>query len=328
MENINDLIYAYSLGCLDSDEFQSLNSQLDNSEEEEGKELGEYQNLVSLLPCTLTLENPDPALKDNVAKKLYRLKDEIKAQRQKNKPIVNIPEAKEESEQDKSLKEPEEILPIENNTLTDNLIEEKEVQQFINGPLELPSSNKLSKTIPVIPNKKNNSYTIWGAVLFFILVIGIMIAYMKVSFVTNNLNDEVDKLKKEVGSLNVKLIGNQEIQEMLQSPDVQVINLKGENNNPNSSGKLIIGSDRGTGYIQFYQMPVIPEDKLFQLWVGISGNYIKLKSFHPSDTIGFYSFKILNLPKGDEINFSVTEEPSKNSIAPSNKVFLRGTLVP
>src|SRR5665647_3673520 len=104
MENINDLIYAYSLGCLDKEELERLKSLNDSTEELDFKELGEFQNLVSLLPSTLTLENPDPQLKDNVAKKLYRLKDEIKAQRQKNKPISNIPETKEENESDSTLK--------------------------------------------------------------------------------------------------------------------------------------------------------------------------------------------------------------------------------
>jgi hypothetical protein len=155
-----------------------------------------------------------------------------------------------------------------------------------------------------------------------------MIAYLKISLDTNNLNNEVDKLKKEVGDLNIKLIGNQEIQEMLQSPEVQVINLKGTDLSSNSFGKLIIGSDRGTGYIQFSQMPAISEDNLFQLWASISREYIKLKAFQASDTIGFYSFKLLNLPKGDDINFIVSEESSSGSMTPSNKIYLRGTFTP
>jgi hypothetical protein len=75
-------------------------------------------------------------------------------------------------------------------------------------------------------------------------------------------------------------------------------------------------------------MPSIPEDKLFQLWVNISGNYISLKSFQSADTMGFYSFKMLTLPKGEGINFRITEEPVSGVTTPGNKVYLQGLLNP
>ena len=327
MENINDLIYAYSLGCLDKEDLEILMSQDNSNEDLNSKELGEFQNLVSLLPSTLTLETPDPELKDNVAKKLYRLKDEIKAQRQKNKPISNIPETKEENEPEATLNESE-LHPVENSVFTDNQIEDNEAQKFVEGTLDLANIQNLPPSLSTIPVKKNYNINVWAIVLILLLVIAAVIAYLKISVVTNNLNNEVDKLKKEVGNLNIKLIGNQEIQEMLQSPEVQVINLKGTDFSPSSFGKLIIGSDRGTGYIQFSQMPVISEENLFQLWAGISREYIKLKAFQSSDTMGFYSFKLLNLPKGKEINFLVSEESSTESTNPSNKIYLRGTFTP
>src|ERR1017187_10859161 len=102
MENINDLIYAYSLGCLDNEELQLFREHFDSGEELNNQKLGEFQNLASLLPTLLTIEIPDPQLKDNVAKKLYRLKDEIKAQRQKNKPSLNVQETIKEIGPDRS----------------------------------------------------------------------------------------------------------------------------------------------------------------------------------------------------------------------------------
>lgn len=327
MENINDLIYAYSLGCLDKEELEKLKSLNNDEKELNFKELGEFQNLVSLLPSTLTLETPDPQLKDNVAKKLYRLKDEIKAQRQKNKPISDIQETQEIPEPDSTLKEPE-LQPAENSVFHDNQIDDNDAQKFVEGTLDLVSNRNISSSISTIPVNRKNNLNIWAVILIFILIAGFIIAYLEFSLATKHLYNEVDKLKKEIGDLNIKLIGNQEIQEMLQSPEVQVINLKGTDFSPNSFGKLIIGSDRGTGYVQFSQMPAISEDKLFQLWAGISGEYIKLKAFPASDTMGFYSFKIQNLPKGDEINFWVSEESSTGSITPGSKIYLRGIFTP
>src|SRR5664280_2431684 len=154
MENLNDLIYAYSLGCLNPEEHQKFLEHINSSDELNIQALGEYQNLASLLPSILTIENPDPQLKDNVAKKLYRLKDEIKAQRQKNKPITNIPETKEENEPESTLKEPE-LQPIENRAFTDNQIEDNEAQKFVEGTLDLANNKNLTPSLSTIPVKKN-----------------------------------------------------------------------------------------------------------------------------------------------------------------------------
>ena len=327
MENLNDLIYAYSLGCLNPEEHQKFLEHLDSGEELNIQALGEYQNLVSLLPTILTIENPDPQLKDNVAKKLYRLKDEIRAQRQKNKPSLNNHESKEEKKQDSSIKEPE-ILTSENTVFKSPSPEEYDFQNIVGETIDLSSNKKISPTRPIVPIQKNYRTVIWGAVLFSLLVIGIIVTYLNISLKTNNLNNEIENLKKEVGNLNIQLIGSQEIQEMLQSPDVQVVNLKGTSFNPQSFGKLIIDTEKGVGYIKLAQMPSIPEDKLFQLWVNISGNYISLKSFQSADTMGFYSFKMLTLPKGEGINFRITEEPVSGVTTPGNKVYLQGLLNP
>jgi hypothetical protein len=392
MDNINDLIYAYSLGCLDHEEHQKFVEYFYSGEEFNFLELGEYQNLASLLPSILTIETPDPQLKDKVAKKLYYLKDEIRAHRQKNKPSLKIQDAKKEELNFSGTEKPEdeitagfedqalvdqpiiktsdffsppqntqimdreesnlnkpynseekfvpeenrknsslietEISTLENSTRNPILSEENNVQNIVGRTIDLTSKKIIPPTPPTKPVKKNYSIMIGGTVLFFLLVIGIIVTYLNITSKTNNLNNEVEKLKNEVGNLNIQLIGSQEIQEMLQSPDVQVINLRGENFNPNSFGKLIIGSDKGVGYIRFAQMPAIPENKLFQLWVSISGNFISLRTFKASDTLGFYSFKMLSLPKGDDISFRITEEPASGSTTPSDKVYLIGILNP
>jgi|ERR1035441_2959035 hypothetical protein len=327
MENINDLIYAYSLGCLDNEELQLFREHFDSGEELNNQKLGEFQNLASLLPTLLTIEIPDPQLKDNVAKKLYRLKDEIKAQRQKNKPSLNVQETIKEIGPDSSLTEPE-ILTSENSEFKSAQEEESDIQKIVEVTNSLMSITEIPPIHQTIPVKKNYKSMIWGVVLFFLLAIGIIAIYLNISSKTNSLANEVEQLKKEIGSLNTQLIGSQEIKEMLQSPDVQVINLRGTNYSPNSFGKLILGSDKEVGYIQFARMPVIQEEKLFQLWVSVSGSYISLRTFQASDTMGFYSFKMLNLQKGDNINFLITEESSSGSIVPSNKVYLQGKFNP
>jgi hypothetical protein len=71
-----NLLHAYALGSLNNQDVKELKSYLKSGSEFEWAELGEYQNLAALLPSILNLENPPAKLKDKVARKLYRIRDE------------------------------------------------------------------------------------------------------------------------------------------------------------------------------------------------------------------------------------------------------------
>jgi predicted nucleic acid-binding Zn ribbon protein len=105
-----EFLYAYSLGCLDEDDLINFKNFLNSDEDYYWQELGEFQNLSSLLPSILPVEKPDPEVKDKVARKLYRIRNEIKAKRDKLKKGLKAPEAVIE----KVIEPPkEEILPEE-----------------------------------------------------------------------------------------------------------------------------------------------------------------------------------------------------------------------
>jgi hypothetical protein len=80
-----EFLYAYSLGCLDEEDLINLKNFIKSNEDYYWQELGEFQNLSSLLPSILPVEKPDPEVKDKVARKLYRIRNEIKAKRDKLK---------------------------------------------------------------------------------------------------------------------------------------------------------------------------------------------------------------------------------------------------
>ena len=77
-----ELLYAFSLGCLSKNDFDIFVSILENNEPFAYEELGEFQNLAALLPAMLNIETPAPEVKDKVARKLYRLQEEIKKKKE------------------------------------------------------------------------------------------------------------------------------------------------------------------------------------------------------------------------------------------------------
>lgn len=72
-----EIMHAYAAGCLDHQDLIPLLETLDNEGELTNAELGELQNLTSLLPAILMIENPPASAKDSIAKKLYAIREEI-----------------------------------------------------------------------------------------------------------------------------------------------------------------------------------------------------------------------------------------------------------
>lgn len=399
MENFNDFLFPFSLGCLDKEDRKNLKEYIENGGDFNFQELGEYQNLVSLLPCILNIETPDPLLKDDVARKLYKLKDEIKAQRNKNKSIPRVQELTKETtpekprfeiskefedfplfesiNEDDVVKKPEKtidrgkdmsqlyktynpedevdnedkvlsnenqehLLPEDNYTHEDNSdfeIEQQTKKPFYEitnqKPLHVEEDNienvirdanpPMSKSDFDKP-KVNYGMMLIVFLLFFLVVIGLLIGYWKISTDVKEYKNDVEKLNKQISSLTMRLSSSQEIDQMLQSPNVQIINLKGTNLNSSGYGKLIISPENGKGYIQLAQMPTLPDDKTFQLWISVSGNFMPLETFHASEKMEYYSFKMPSLPHGYDVSFLITEEPTGGSKTPGKKVYLTGNM--
>lgn len=75
---IHEMIAAFAIGCMDKANFMQFKDYLTEGGEFPKGELGELQNIVSMIPIILELETPDHSIKDKVAKKLIGMKDEIK----------------------------------------------------------------------------------------------------------------------------------------------------------------------------------------------------------------------------------------------------------
>jgi hypothetical protein len=78
-KKILDLIKLEVLRCLNDKDKANLQSIKAEGNDFPWKELGDYQNLSSLLPISLELKYPASDLKDKTAMKLYNIREQIKA---------------------------------------------------------------------------------------------------------------------------------------------------------------------------------------------------------------------------------------------------------
>jgi len=75
---LSEMIAAFAAGCMDKENYMQFKDYMDEGGNLPKGELGELQNIISMIPVILDLEKPDPSIKDLVAKKLIGMKEEIK----------------------------------------------------------------------------------------------------------------------------------------------------------------------------------------------------------------------------------------------------------
>ncbi|HEY6625318.1 MAG TPA: hypothetical protein VIZ21_00015 [Ignavibacteriaceae bacterium] len=109
-----DLIKLEVLDCLNNADAETLSLSKEVDSDFPWKELGEYQNLAAFLSVALPLEFPVSELKDNVALKLYNMRDEIKAKLDAKKKLEEPPVLIEEEEEiiEEEIKVDETNVPV------------------------------------------------------------------------------------------------------------------------------------------------------------------------------------------------------------------------
>lgn len=435
-----DLIYASVLGCLDRADQKKLNEYI-KSGGELPHNMGELQNIAAMLPVILQAETPDPQLKDRVARKLYRIKDEIRKKatgesgenaspaeifysnsRENRKSastrdeglsssepeelsVEDIPQEPEITESEPLILESEEVSTEEKITVEaksegnsseefepvapsrntfesfkstrekviegnfENIPGEKqEIQENAKPEVKIPTREKINTYERVItkekpsyktaaketpyrrtstkergksfektlkrkyiteetPNKKGGMSSWLVISLFIVLLMALVVLYLNFSTEITDLKTTNDNLKQQLNDLSVKFNSTQEIQNIMESPDVKVINLDGTGINPVGKGKLIISLAQVKGYLQLSDMPALGRNNSYQLWMQLpDGRYFSLGIFNPSGRVQYFPFKIPQSVENNITEFLVTEESSTGATVPGNKVFLTGSL--
>ena len=156
-QKIIGLIPAKALGCLNPEDNLTVRSYIDEGFSFPWDELGKYQTVASLLPLALQLEIPEPQLKDNVALKLIKLSEELRAKKiQEEKELIALSEKEEETNN----------IPGENET-QENLVEDSQPDDinelyppFNMDEINLPEADAPEPfTIPVTPEVQLDNLT-------------------------------------------------------------------------------------------------------------------------------------------------------------------------
>lgn len=216
-----ELIKLSTIGCISENDQASLNSLMIEDENFPWEELGEFQNLVALLPSALLIETPNWELKDKVARKLYKLRDEIKSQKEEKKPVeetAEIPEQlSDKSEEGITIEDNDKDIieydlaqvPSQEKSTAEPIVEEKPKQaetiskSILNKELiekttkEFVGSHIANEIGAIQKNTKKSLFL--SLILFIVVLLIITFMYFKFSGDLDSKQEEIDILKKRLG---------------------------------------------------------------------------------------------------------------------------------
>jgi RNA polymerase sigma factor (sigma-70 family) len=333
-----DMVYPYVLGCLKNSEMMGAYDTFKSSEAFVWKLLGEYQNLVSLLPVILDLEEPPPELKNKIINKIYQPGNENK------KASVNSHTSVEEnleSEQDEIGKEMEsnhgeaETL----NELRESEIQKDEAEQsvlkpaipykVVEGEPEIPAEEILSKyNHPKDINfeGKRNYTTILIFVFVFILIVATVITYLFYKDRLAYYESQIEILNERLQSLVDENLNRPEIPGLGELNNPQIIELEAANESLVGSGKIILSFDDKRGYLHILNLPTLDSESAYQLWGSFDGEFVSLGVFKVSTRPDYYPFALPQSVSSGPVGFYVIESTSAGSRKPGANVYLKGKL--
>ncbi len=348
---IHEMIAAYAAGCIDKKNHQNFREYMESGGDLPVGELGELQNVISLLPVILELETPNPDLKDKVAKKLISLQGEIKEKIKttKQNQSKQYGHAKKEivsptapTEIPTNLSEPEEETTESNRftPVTPPSLSHTRDTDFYDAirPNNQPPPPTSQYDLPprsikdIKSNKKGKISFTWIAIglVFIILLAGLIIVY----YSTTQYQTQIASLEKELSGIQNELSTSRQfvnkydkLIQIMNYEDTKIIPLSAANNNTSGNGKLLISFNHREGLLNLNDMPTLGSNQAFQVWLISDGRSYSLGSFVPNPSDKYIEISdIPYIPMNRIELVRVTIEPLSGSNIPQGPAVLLGSV--
>lgn len=356
---ILEMISAFASGCMDKENFVQFKDYINSGGSLPDSELGDLQNIVSMIPVILDLEQPDPAIKDSIAKKLIAMQDEIKTRiREEKKKTTQVldksstfsdlktaagktfikeppaektstlqfmkPKQKTKLVHSEVLNPEPENEPVHGSTKIDSVIPEQSQRLFT-------SQNPPSVQSPENQDKPSGSLAGWLAVILVILLFTILGYYTYTSF--DEISDKYDELQREVNTLRSELTTSNNfvsnyisLIEFFNNRDVTVVNLSSLDPNDKALARIFLAFDQKEGLIQFRNARLLQQNQGFQVWVVSKNQSYSIGVYSPSQNEYMRITAFPFLPKDQIERIKVTIESNTGSPTASTLTYLEGTL--
>lgn len=324
-----EMISASATGCMDKENYIQFKEYMQSGGEMPNGELGEMQNVISLIPTILEQEEPNPEIREEIGNRLLKVQKKIRSKSIEDRRQTRI-------------KKPEkEFIQRAAHTKTFDIDDKRKRTQPHTSFKDAPLFSKAVHTLVgdydsddqgYERNWKINSILLWAfsIILLIFVVVSIIISNNK----TDDLQDQLNSLNSELAALETELANSNEFIndylefiEFFNNPNINIITLSGSAVNPNSSGRLMISFDAGEGLLQMKNMPRLESEETYQLWLVSNNQSYSLGTFEvrPGEKYMKIS-QIPYIPKEEIDLFRITNEMRDGVEIPRGQTYLFGTI--
>ena len=327
-DHIINLIYPFVLGCLKDDEVINAYNSFKSFEMFPWKLLGKFQNVVSLLPMILDLENPPDALKGKILNKLNKSKKNSSSSTPQTDSVIEETQTQ-DVKLENEIQGSEKIETLEDNEIIVTLNNKEEKEEDVHDEMFKSLEESIEGIKHIDPEyvhfvPRRNYAGVITFIFIFIIIIATAIAYLF-------YQDRSDYYESKIDSLNESL--QEVIKENQTKPEIpgigelnkpQTVELKNTGLSSSGGGKIIFSFQDKKGYLYIHNLPLLTFDKAYQLWGNFNGDLVSLGLFKASSGADYYPFTLPLFVVYDPIEFYLIESTTFGSRRPGNKIYLKG----
>lgn len=329
---LNEMASAFALGCMDKKNYRQFKNYIRKGGEFPVGELGDSQNIISLIPTLLNIVPPREELKNELGSRLIEIQKKIN-----NRIIEDRRKTRIEFEEkflernyytkvfdvDERRDDYSNHSKIEEMAPTPPPQRKEEVARPYNTPQqreEMPKSNSPSLKL------------LWGfSSILLIVIVGLSYFIFdktnSMAVENSNFNNQIVKLKSDLARTKKFVNENKEFVEFLNNPNIKIIHLKGTEKGAKESGRLLISFDAGEGFLQLQNMPRIDSEKTYQLWLVSNGGTFSIGTFEITPDIKYIKFSEIPFMLMEDIKFfRISQEKRGETEKPSGKTILFGSI--
>jgi hypothetical protein len=300
-DDVKQIIAAYVLGCLDKENLIQFIEYIHRGGKEIEGELGELQNIISLIPILLSPEIPNENIKENIAQKILEIEFQTKNVERKSK-------------------------IIEENS-ADNSAEAKESKIISALPLhDKLDSTQVKSDKPQVKKSKITSVFLWF--LIFILI-GLAGYAYKNSLDANlkiiKLNKKILQLNQEMSVAKNFLAEHSTLIDFLNSDEISIYNFSNLDTNVTASAKLFLSFSKGEGIFSVNISGKISSDESLAIWAVIKNKNILFGEIVYNPLVKYYKLeKIPMIDKNSIKIISVTIQKRRSGEETESRIFMMG----
>lgn len=184
----------------------------------------------------------------------------------------------------------------------------------------------------VAPAREEDSWTRMAVAASFVLLVVSLSLIFYSFYLSSQLGDTrqtVERQEARIEQLTSELEQKEEMLAILGSREINVIFMSGMEVNPDGYGKVIWDPEQEQALLQVSNLPAVPEDKDYQLWMIRDNKPVSAGVFSMTDDMGNAFFKIERLADVREAAanaFAVTMEPKGGMPQPTGDMYLMGNM--